>query len=293
SADLYGGTWNLFNQEFPTFGMSASLVDPQDFSAIEAAIRPETQLMYFEAITNPLLKIIDIPRLAGIARRHGVRLVIDATFAPPVAMRALEQGADVVVHSASEYLNGHSDLIAGVAAGPRKLIDMIWPRLLNYGGSLDPHACFALERGRRTLAIRMRAHEESALALARHLESHPKVRRVFYPLLDSHPDREVARRLLKNGTGNVTFFVESDQAALALVNALRIPKQATSLGGVESLVSLPFNTSQASYTARQRAAIGIHPGCVRLSVGIEDAADLIADFDQALARIAPAKEQAH
>jgi cystathionine beta-lyase/cystathionine gamma-synthase len=294
SADLYGGTWNLFNQEFPTFGMSASLVDPQDFAAIEAAIRPETQLMYFEAITNPLLKVIDIPRLAEIARRHGLRLVIDATFAPPVALRALDHGADVVVHSASKYLNGHSDLIAGVAAGPRKLIDMIWPRLLNYGGSLDPHACFLLERGLKTLAIRMRAHEESAHALARWLEAHPKTRRVFYPLLDSHPDREVAKRLLKNGTGNVTFFVEGgDAAALALVNALRIPKQATSLGGVESLVSLPFNTSQASYTARQRAAIGIHPGCVRLSVGIEDAADLIADFDQALARIAPAKEPAH
>lgn len=294
SADLYGGTYNLFNQEFPTFGMSATLVDPQDFAAIEAAIRPETQLMYFEAITNPLLKIIDIPRLAEIARRHGVRLVIDATFAPPVAMRALEQGADVVVHSASKYLNGHSDLIAGVAAGPRKLIDMIWPRLLNYGGSLDPHACFLLERGLKTLAIRMRAHEESAHALARWLEVHPQVKRVFYPLLDSHPDRAVAKRLLKNGTGNVTFFIEGgDAAALRLVNALRIPKQATSLGGVESLVSLPFNTSQASYTARQRAAIGIDPGCIRLSVGIEDAADLIADFEQALDKTYAIKEHAH
>lgn len=294
SADLYGGTYNLFNQEFPTFGMSATLCDPQDLAAIEAAIRPETQLMYFEAITNPLLKIMDVPRLAEIARRHGLRLVIDATFAPPIAMRALEHGADVVVHSASKYLNGHSDLIAGVAAGPRKLIDMIWPRLLNFGGSLDPHACFLLERGLKTLAIRMRAHEEGALALAQYLESHPGVTRVFYPLLESHPDRAVARRLLRNGTGNVTFFVGGgDAAALALVNALRIPKQATSLGGVESLVSLPFNTSQASFTVRQRAAIGIHPGCVRLSVGIEDAADLIADFEQALAQIHPAKEAAH
>jgi len=294
SADLYGGTYNLFNQEFPTFGMSATLVDPQDFAAIEASIRPETQLMYFEAITNPLLKIMDVPRLADIARRHGLRLVIDATFAPPVAMRALEHGADVVVHSASKYLNGHSDLIAGVAAGPRKLIDMIWPRLLNFGGSLDPHACFLLERGLKTLAIRMRAHEESALALARYLEGHPRVKRVFYPLLESHPDRAVAQRLLRNGTGNVTFFIEGgDAAALRLVNALTIPKQATSLGGVESLVSLPFNTSQASYTARQRARIGIDPGCVRLSVGIEDAHDLIADFELALDAIYASKEPAH
>lgn len=294
SADLYGGTYNLFNQEFPTFGMSASLVDPQDFAAIEAAIRPETQLLYFEAITNPLLKVIDVPRLAGIARRHGLRLVIDGTFAPPVVLRALDQGADVVVHSASKYLNGHSDLIAGVAAGPRKLIDMIWPRLLNFGGSLDPHACFLLERGLKTLAIRMRAHAESALALASWLEGHPTVTRVLYPMLDSHPDHATAMRLMHMGTGNVTFFVKGgDAAALALVKALRIPKEATSLGGVESLVSLPFNTSQASYTLRQRAAIGILPGCVRLSVGIEDAADLIADFDQALARITAKKEATH
>ncbi|UWR17355.1 PLP-dependent aspartate aminotransferase family protein [Sulfitobacter sp. M368] len=294
SSDLYGGTFNLFNQEFPTLGMSCTMVDSYDFDAIEAAIQPNTQMLYFEAITNPLLKVIDIPRLAEIAKRRNVRLVVDATFAPPVAMRTLDHGVDVVIHSASKYLNGHSDLIAGVAAGPRKLIDMIWPRLLNYGGSLDPHACFLLERGLKTLAVRMRAHEESALALAEFLESHPRVQKVFYPFLPSHPDYDTASRLLKNGTGNVTFFIEGgDRAALRLVDALKIPKQATSLGGVESLISLPFNTSQATFTARQRADIGIDPGCVRLSVGIEDAADLIADFDQALTAIYPAKDTAH
>lgn len=294
SSDLYGGTFNLFNQEFPTLGMSCTMVDSYDFDAIEAAIQPNTQMLYFEAITNPLLKVIDIPRLAEIAKRRNVRLVVDATFAPPVAMRTLDHGVDVVIHSASKYLNGHSDLIAGVAAGPRKLIDMIWPRLLNYGGSLDPHACFLLERGLKTLAVRMRAHEESALALAEFLESHPRVQKVFYPFLPSHPDYDTASRLLKNGTGNVTFFIEGgDQAALRLVDALNIPKQATSLGGVESLISLPFNTSQATFTARQRADVGIDPGCVRLSVGIEDAADLIADFDQALTAIYPAKDTAH
>lgn len=294
SSDLYGGTYNLFNQEFPTFGLSATLVDSHDFAAIEAAIQPNTQLMYFEAITNPLLKVIDIPRLAEIARRRGIRLVVDATFAPPIAMRTLEHGVDVVVHSASKYLNGHSDLIAGVAAGPRKLIDMIWPRLLNFGGSLDPHACFLLERGLKTLAVRMRAHEESATALAQYLEKHHRVKKVFYPFLESHPDYAIARRLLKNGTGNITFVIEGgDAAALRLVNALRMPKQATSLGGVESLISLPFNTSQATFTSRQRAAVGIDPGCCRLSVGIEDACDLIADFEQALKTIYATKETAH
>mgnify|MGYP005990802235 FL=1 len=294
SSDLYGGTYNLFNQEFPTLGMSATMVDSYDFDAIEAAIQPNTQLMYFEAITNPLLKVIDIPRLAEIAKRRNVRLVVDATFAPPVAMRTLDHGVDVVIHSASKYLNGHSDLIAGVAAGPRKLIDMIWPRLLNYGGSLDPHACFLLERGLKTLAVRMRAHEESATALAQYLEAHPRVQKVFYPFLQSHPDYDTAKRLLKNGTGNITFVIDGgDAAALRLVNALDIPKQATSLGGVESLISLPFNTSQATFTSRQRADVGIDPGCVRLSVGIEDAADLIADFDQALAAIYSNKETSH
>jgi len=286
SNELYGGTYNLFNQELPSLGMSATLADPRDPAAIEAAIQPSTQILYFEAITNPLLKVIDIPRLAEIAERRQLRLVIDATFATPIACRPLEHGADIVVHSASKYLNGHSDLIAGVAAGSRKLIDQIWPRMLTYGGCLDPHACFLLERGLKTLAIRMKAHEQSALALARYLEAHARIRRVLYPLLPSHPDHAVASRLLDNGTGNVTFVVEGgDEAALGLLDALAIPKQATSLGGVESLISLPFNTSQAGFTPRQREAMGIDPGCVRLSVGIEDPEDLIADFDQALTRI--------
>ena len=214
------------------------------------------------------------------------REFIDATFATPIACRPRDHGADVVVHSASKYLNGHSDLIAGVAAGSRKLIDLLWPRMLTYGGCLDPHACFLLERGLKTLAIRMKAHQASAHALACHLEAHPRIRRVFYPLLESHPDHAVARRLLENGTGNITFIVEGgDATALRLLDALTIPKQATSLGGVESLISLPFNTSQAGFTPRQRVAMGIDPGCVRLSVGIEDPEDLVADFDQALTRI--------
>jgi len=294
SSDLYGGSYNLFNQEFPTLGLSATLVDSYDFEAIEAAIQPNTQLLYFEVITNPVLKVVDIPRLVAIARRHKLRLVVDSTFAPPPVMRPLELGVDVVVHSASKYLNGHSDLIAGVAAGSRKLMDQIWPRLLNYGGSLDPHACFLLERGFKTLAIRMRAHEQSATALSEYLESHPAVERVLYPMLPSHPDHALAKKLMKMGNGNVTFFVKGgDQAALRLLDRLRLPKQATSLGGVESLISLPFNSSQATFTARQRAEIGIHPGCVRLSVGIEDADDLIADFKLALFSLAEEKEPIH
>lgn len=290
ASDLYGGTYNLFNQEFPSLGMSAALVDSYDLEAIEAAIQPNTQILYFEVITNPVLKVVDIPALVDIAKRHNLRLIVDSTFAPPPVMKPLELGVDLVVHSASKYLNGHSDLIAGVVCGPRKLVDMIWPRLLNYGGSLDPHACFLLERGLKTLDIRMKAHEASATALAKFLETHPAVENVLYPMLPSHPDHARARELMKMGTGNVTFFVKGgDQAALALLDHLKLPKQATSLGGIESLISLPFNSSQATMTSRQRAEIGIHPGCVRLSVGIEDANDLIADFDQALNAISHKK----
>lgn len=290
ASDLYGGTYNLFNQEFPSLGMSATLVDSYDLEEIEAAIQPNTQILYFEVITNPVLKVVDIPALVDIAKRHNLRLIVDSTFAPPPVMKSLEFGVDLVVHSASKYLNGHSDLIAGVVCGPRKLVDMIWPRLLNYGGSLDPHACFLLERGLKTLDIRMKAHEAGATALAKFLETHPTVENVLYPMLPSHPDHARAKDLMKMGTGNVTFFVKGgDQAALALLDHLKLPKQATSLGGIESLISLPFNSSQATMTSRQRAEIGIHPGCVRLSVGIEDANDLIADFDQALNAISHMK----
>lgn len=283
SNELYGGTYNLFNQELPTLNMSVSFVDPRDYEAIEAAIQPKTQILYFEALTNPLLKLVDVKRLAEIAKRNNIRLVIDGTFLTPISCSMIEMGADLVIHSASKYLNGHSDLIAGAVMGSRKLVDMIWPRLLTYGGSLDPHACFLFERGLKTLAIRMAAHENSALQLAQYLEQHQLVNRVFYPLLASHPDNSLAVSVLKNGGGMITFEIQGgDQAALKLLKCLNIPKQATSLGGVESLVSLPFNTSHAGYTSRQRQDMGINPGCIRLSVGIEDAADLINDFEQAL-----------
>lgn len=283
SNELYGGTYNLFNQELPTFNMTVSYVDPRDYAAIEAAIKPNTQILYFEALTNPLLKLVDIKRLAEIAKRHQLRLIIDGTFLTPISCRIIEMGADLVIHSASKYLNGHSDLIAGAVMGSRKLVDMVWPRLLAYGGCLDPHACFMFERGLKTLAIRMAAHEKSAHSLATYLEQHVAVKRVFYPLLPSHPDYELATKVLNNGGGMIAFEIAGgDAAALKLLTRLRIPKQATSLGGVESLVSLPFNTSHAGFTSKQRLDMGINPGCIRLSVGIEDAADLISDFEQAL-----------
>lgn len=286
SNELYGGTYNFLNLELPNSGMAATLVDPMDYSAIEKSIQPNTQVMYFETITNPLLKVIDLERLADIAKRHGVRLVVDATFSTPIVTKPLDYGVDVVVHSATKYLNGHSDLVAGAALGPRKLIDGIWGRMLNYGGSLDPHACFLLERSLKTLGIRMRAHAHTAYQVAEYLEKHPQIEKVFHPMLPNHPSHDVALRMMGQGTGNVTFIVQGgDEAAIELVDRVKLARQATSLGGVETLISLPFNSSHSSYTTHQRIGLGIEPGCVRMSVGIEDPEDLIADLDQALAEI--------
>ncbi|GAA6172986.1 methionine gamma-lyase [Colwellia sp. KU-HH00111] len=286
SNELYGGTYNLFNHEFPTFGMSVDFVDPTNYEAIEAAIQPNTQILYFEVLTNPLLKLIDIARLAEIAKKHRLRLVVDATFVTPIGCKSLALGADIVIHSCTKYLNGHSDIVAGCIMGSRKLVDMVWPRLLNYGGSLDPHAAFMLERGLKTLAIRMNAHQDSAFKLASYLASHPKTSSVRYPLLKNYPQYELGKTMLKNASGMISFTVEGgDEAAKKLASLLKLSRQATSLGGVESLVSLPFNTSHASSTIKQRENMGIMPGCVRMSVGIEDGEDLIADFEQALAQL--------
>jgi cystathionine beta-lyase/cystathionine gamma-synthase len=285
SSELYGGTYNFFHHELPSLGFSVTYINPRDLAGIEAAIRPETMLLYFETLTNPLLKVVDVPALGEIAKRHHLRLVVDATFTTPIAMNALEHGAHLVIHSATKYLNGHSDLVAGVVVGSRKHVDPIWPRLLAYGGCLDPHACFLFERGLKTLPLRMKAHQEGAMQVAQFLETQAKVSNVYYPGLPSHPDHALAKRLLRNMSGMVSFAVGSDAKAMTLLNNLRLMRQATSLGGVESLVSLPFNTSHAAYTVDQREKLGIAPGCVRLSVGVEDPADLTADLTQALGTI--------
>lgn len=284
SNELYGGTYSLFHHELPSLGFTVSYVNPRDIHAIEAAIRPNTMLLYFETMTNPLLKIVDLPAVGAIAARYKLRLVVDATFTP-LAVQPLEHGAHVVVHSATKYLAGHSDLIAGVAIGARKYIDSIWPRLLSLGGCLDPHACYLLERSLKTLSLRLGAHSEGARLVAEFLASHPKVREVHHPGLTNHPDRDLVRKLYRFTSGMVTFAVESDAAALRLVDKLKLMRQATSLGGVETLISLPFNTSHAAYTQDQRRQLGISPGCVRLSVGIEDPRDLTDDLNQALATI--------
>ncbi|BCJ50043.1 methionine gamma-lyase [Actinoplanes sp. NBRC 14428] len=286
SRDVYGGTYNLLREDMPQFGRDVTFTDPTDIREIEAAVRPETQVLFFETLTNPLLKSIPLPELGELARRENLLLVIDNTFLTPYCLRPLDLGAHVVIHSATKYLGGHSDLTAGVAAGSRKYMDRIWTELLKLGGSLDAFGCFLLERGLKTLAVRMRTHIENANLLAAFLNEHPRVTAVHHPSLSGYPYPRLREWCATGFGGMVSFEVEGgDEAALKFLDRLTIPAVATSLGGVESLVSLPFNTSHSFLTVRQRRELGIQPGLVRLSVGIEDSADLITDIDTALTGI--------
>lgn len=264
-------------------GREVTFVDPTDLGAIESAVRENTQVLFFETLTNPLLKPVNLPKLGALAAREHLLLIVDNTFLSPMFLRPLEHGAHIVIHSASKYLNGHSDLICGCASGSRKYIDRAWAQLLRSGGSLDLTSCFLLERGMKTLAIRMRAQHETAAQLVEFLESHPNIEAVHHPLAKSYCYAWV-RDFCREGYGGVLRFevAGGDAAALRLLERVAIPAAATSLGGVESLISLPFNTSHSALTAAQRTAIGIRPGLVRLSVGIEDARDLIQDLDRAL-----------
>ena len=284
SRDIYGGTYNFLYEDLDKFGMSVTFTSPTDITEIEAAIQENTKILYFEALTNPLLKITPIKELVALAKKHNLRVIIDNTFLTPYNVKMLDLGVDLVVNSATKYLNGHSDLIGGTVSGSRKLVDRIWPQMLKNGGSMDPHACFLLERSLKTFALRMRTHNSNGLELAIYLENHPKIKRVYYPGLASHNQHQLAKEQLKGkNSGMISFEIEGGDAnAHALLNYLKLPKEATSLGGVESLISLPYNTSQASLTKDQQKAIGINDGLIRLSTGVEDIEDLISDFEQAI-----------
>ncbi len=287
SRDIYGGTYNFLYEDLDRYGMSVSFASPTDIESIEAAIQENTAVLYFEALTNPLLKLIDIEEIVKLGAKYNLRVIIDNTFLTPYNCKPLDLGVDLVVNSATKYLNGHSDLIGGTVSGSRKLIDRIWPQLLKNGGSMDPHACFLLERSLKTFALRMRAHNANALDLANYLEHHPRIKKVYYPGLKSHKQHELAKTQLKGkNSGMISFEIEGgDEKAHALMEHLKLAIEATSLGGVESLISLPYNTSQASLTKKQQEKIGINEGLIRLSVGIEDIEDLIRDFKQAIEQI--------
>ncbi|MGY5358492.1 trans-sulfuration enzyme family protein [Cronobacter dublinensis] len=284
--DVYGGTYRLLeNVRKRTAGLSVSWVKPDDLAALEAAIRPETRMIWVETPTNPLLKLADLEATAGLARRHGLISVADNTFASPAIHRPLTLGFDIVVHSATKYLNGHSDVVAGLAVvGDNAALAQQLGYLQNaVGGVLDPFSSFLTLRGIRTLALRMERHSANALKIAQRLEQHPQVEKVFFPWLESHPQHTLARRQMALSGGMISIVVRGDEARAAqVIKTLRLFTLAESLGGVESLVSQPFSMTHASIPLEQRLANGITPQLIRLSVGIEEADDLIADLEQAL-----------
>jgi len=283
---LYGGTYDYAQREFGRHGLSCDFVNGDDPGGWARSLRPETKMIYFETITNPLVQVADLEAVVAFAREHGLISVIDNTFASPINFRPAEIGFDLSLHSGTKYLNGHSDIVCGVVIGRRDLVAKV-KKMMNYlGGSLDAHACFLLHRGLKTLAVRVRQQNVSALALAGVLEEHPAVIRVNYPGLASNSGHERARRLFDGFGGMLSFeLADGARAAGRLESELRIPVIAPSLGGVESLVTRPAATSHAGLTPQERSAVGVSDGLIRLSVGIEGTDDLVDDFRRALSRI--------
>lgn len=284
--DLYGGTYRLFERvRKRTMGLEVSYVDLSNMDRLAAALRPNTRLIWIETPTNPTLRLVDIAQVSTFARSKNLLTLVDNTFATPWVQRPLELGADIVMHSATKYLNGHSDMVGGIAvtANP-ELADRIGFLQNAVGGISGPFDSFLALRGLKTLSIRMRQTSENALAIAHWLEAHDKVTRVIYPGLPSHPQHALARKQMQNGfSGIVTFFVAGGiDAARKFLERCRLFTLAESLGGVESLVDHPGLMTHASIPVEKRAALGIDDSLIRLSVGIEDAADLIEDLRQAL-----------
>ena len=283
TADVYRKTRLFAATYLAKFGVEFDIVAPE-LAAIEAAVRPETKIIFTEAPTNPYLRVVDLEGVVALARSRRIKTIIDATFATPINMRPLALGVDLVIHSTTKYLGGHNDLLGGVVIGRGPMIEAIREQVGTLGAVCDPHNAFLLSRGLKTLALRIERHNQSALALAKMLSTHPAVSRVWYPLLETHEDYGHARKLLRGGGGVISFELAGGlEAGSRLVDALKIPKLAPSLGGVESLVEQPALMSFYDQGPEGRAALGIREGLIRYSVGIEDLADLEADLRAALA----------
>jgi len=282
SSYLYGATYAFLKDELPRRGVETTFVDPERGGWAEA-IRPETRVVMLETPTNPTLRIVDPRPIAKLAHARGIRVVMDSTFASPVNLNPGALGVDVVIHSATKYMGGHSDLIAGVVAGPRDIVTEIVRMARLYGPALDAHAAWLLDRGLRTLDVRVKRHNENALELARWFERQPQVSRVLYPGLESHPDHALARELLRGFGGMLSIVLRGGGAAAdRFAAALELALVAPSLGGVETLVSQPRYTSHSGLTPAERETQGIADGFVRISVGVEDVEDLRADFARGL-----------
>jgi cystathionine beta-lyase/cystathionine gamma-synthase len=283
SEAVYGGVFRLSTQLLVHFGLEFSFVDTSSSEAVVSAFRPNTKMLYIETPTNPTMRIADIAALAKVASQRNITVVVDNTFLSPYLQRPIELGAHIVVHSMTKYLNGHSDSTGGAVVLTRKEdAEKIYFIQRSAGSGLAPMDCFLISRGIKTLAVRMLQHNANGLVVARHLDTHPKVQKVLYPGLASHPQHEIARRQQKGPGGMLSFDLGSLEAARRLLNHVKLCALAESLGGVESLISLPALMTHASMPQEVRERVGITEGLVRLSVGIEDADDIIADLDQAL-----------
>lgn len=284
--NVYGGTHRMFAQVLSRFSLEFTAVDTRDPEAVRRAIRPNTRLILLETPTNPMMRLTDLRAVAGIAREAGVLLAVDNTFATPYNQRPLELGADIVVHSTTKYLNGHSDVVGGIVVTNDDQVAADLRFLQKATGAIPgPWDCWLVLRGTKTLHLRMEAHNRNGQQIAEFLERHPKVERVYYPGLPSHPQHELARRQMRGFTGMISIELGSLERARKLVEGTRIFALGESLGGVESLIGHPAIMTHASVPRERREAMGITDGLVRLSVGVEDVNDLIEDLDQALARI--------
>lgn len=282
---VYGGTFRLFEQVIARLGVGFTFVDSSDLDAIRDAIRPDTRLIHVETPTNPMMSITDLAAASGIAREAGVLLSVDNTFASPFNQRPLELGADLVIHSVTKYLNGHSDMVGGLVVVADDELHGRLRFLQNAAGAIPgPWDCWLALRGTKTLHLRMRQHNATGQRLAEWLEQHPRIERVFYPGLPSHPQHEVASRQMDGFTGMISVETGSAERARALVEGTRIFALAESLGGVESLIGHPAMMTHASVPVDRRQAMGLSDGLVRLSCGVEDPEDLMEDLEQALAR---------
>ncbi len=284
--DLYGGSFRLFEQVLKGFGLDFSYANTTRIEEVERSLRPNTRIIFIETPTNPLMEITDLSAMASLAHRRGLLLVVDNTFMSPYFQRPLEHGADIVVHSTTKYLNGHSDGVGGaVILNDQALADRLKFIQNAAGAVLGPLDCWLVLRGVKTLAVRMACHNENGLAVARYLEKHPRVKKVHYPGLESHPQFALAKRQMSGSGGMLSFDTGSLDEAHTVLKSVRLCALAESLGGVETLISHPATMTHASVPAEKRKQLGISDGLVRISVGIEDAEDILGDLDQALAKI--------
>jgi cystathionine beta-lyase/cystathionine gamma-synthase len=291
--DIYGGATKFLTQWLPKYGVEVTLVDTTDYRQHEAALRPSTKLLYLESPTNPTLRVVDLKRVAALAQKHRIVTLLDSTFSTPINCRPAEHGIDLIMHSGTKYFGGHADIICGIIAGRRDLVQAIHATRTTLGCNMDPHAAWLLLRGIKTLAVRVHRQNENALRVARFLKTHPKVRSVNYPFLEGHPQRALAMEQMRGGGGVLSFEIDgTGEDACRFAEALELFTLAPSLGGVESLVTIPVITSHAMIRSEEREKMGVTKQLIRLSVGIEHVDDLIADLERAFTPVgAAAKEQ--